>query len=65
MVGILFGLLAGVGCALLLANVSLALLQLSHRDDLARRLAKWLLPYASFLRLGGSSKADHERSKHA
>lgn len=64
-IGILFSLLATTGAALVLANLIVAVLRLSHRNDQAQRVARVVSPYAAFLRLGGSSKADYERSKHA
>lgn len=62
---LLFGALASIGGALLAANVLMTALKLSHRRDVARVVARRVYPYVSYLRLGGTTAADSERSKHA
>lgn len=62
---LLFGALASIGSALLAANVLMTALKLSHKRDAARVVARRVYPYASYFRLGGTTAADSERSKHA
>jgi hypothetical protein len=62
---IVFTALVGVGFLLFAANVAVAALRLSHKPMLARMVVRSLSPLASYLRLGGSTRNDRERSTHA
>ncbi|CAX23291.1 protein of unknown function; putative exported protein [Methylorubrum extorquens DM4] len=61
----MFTALVGVGVLLFAANVVVAALRLSHRPTQARIVVHRLSPLASYLRLGGSTRSQRERSKHA
>lgn len=61
-VQILFAGFAVAFAGLMLANVLVVLLRVSHRGDIAAKLAKDLRPFVSYLRLGGDSE---KKSRHA
>lgn len=61
-VQILFAGFAVAFAVLMLANVAVVLLRVSHRADIALRLSKDLKPIVSYLRLGGDAE---KKSRHA